>query len=236
MLPMNISSVQKNVGRKAARTVADQMFGEPPSPKALYQSELTLARMSQSDATTLLVDSLIKGEPDAPKVYISTPITGGNKLYDFLEAEHVHSKKELDASDLPAYDKQVITVNCKHAHRIATHLRNQGVCAVEPSSIQFPGWSQTLYNQNWTRVVNEVPFSKVIVCVGWELSYGCLLEVRAALDKGIPVTDEHDRPIDKASALKKISDSSHELVNKGFTLAHLSDALTAPFASLPMEA
>jgi hypothetical protein len=182
------------------------------------------------------VDSLIKGEPGAEKVYISTPITGGNKLYDFLEAEHVHSKKELDPNDLPAYDKQVVTVNCKHAHRIASKLRNQGVCAVEPSSIQFPGWSQTLYNQNWTRVVNEVPFSKVIVCDGWELSYGCLLEVRAALDKGIPVTDEHDHVIDKASALKKIADSSHHLVDKGFSVTHLSDALLAPIATLPMEA
>ncbi|MFN8611954.1 MAG: hypothetical protein U0931_30695 [Vulcanimicrobiota bacterium] len=233
---MNISSAQNKVGRKAARMVADQMFGDGPSARALYQSELTLARLPQSEATGLLIDSLIKGEPEAEKVYISTPITGGNKLYDFLQAEHVHSRRELDPSDMPAYDRQVITVNCKHAHRIAEKLRRQGVCAVEPSSIQFPGWSQTLYNQNWTRVVNEVPFSKVIVCDGWELSYGCLLEVRAALDKGIPVMDEDNRPIDKATALKRISDSSNELIEKGFTLAHLSEALTAPFASLPMEA
>lgn len=216
--------------------VADQMFGDGPSARALYQSELTLARMPQPEATTLLVDSLVKGEAGAEKVYISTPITGGNKLYEFLEAEHVHSRKELDPGDMPAYDKQVITVNCKHAHRIASKLRDQGVCAVEPSSIQFPGWSQTLYNRNWTRVVNEVPFSKVIVCDGWELSYGCLLEVRAALDKGITVTDEDNRPIDKASALKRIAASSAQLVAKGFTVAHLSQALTEPFASLPMEA
>ena len=228
--------MQINVGRRAARMVADQMFGEAPDPKRLYQSELTLARLGQTEATNLLVDSLVQGEPGAEKVYISTPITGGNKLYDFLEATNVRSKQELDPNDLPAYDQKVITVNCQHAHRISEKLRAQGICAVEPSSIQFPGWSQSLYNQNWTRVVHEVPFTKMIVCDGWELSYGCLLEVRAAIDKGIPVSDERNQPIDQAAALKRIQRSSTHLEHKGFRIAHLSQALTAPFATLPMEA
>ncbi len=226
----------RNVGHKAARMVAGRMFGETTDARSLYRSESSLSRMPQPEATSFLIDSLIQGEPKAEKVYISTPITGGNKLYEFLEAEHVHSRKELDPGDMHAYGKQVITVNCEHAHQIAEKLRSQGVCAVEPSSIQFPGWSQTLYNQNWTRVVNEVPFSQVIVCDGWELSYGCLLEVRAALDKGIPVSDEHNQPIDKKAALARIERSSAGLTDKGFTIGHLSDALTAPFATLPMEA
>ena len=180
-----MNAVQQ-VGQRAARMVASKMFGETPDPRTLYRSQSSLARMPQPEATSLLIDSLVKGEPQSEKVYVSTPITGGNKLYEFLEAEHVHSRRELDIHDMPAYDKQVITVNCQHAHRISEKLRAQGICAVEPSSIQFPGWSQTLYNQNWTRVVNEVPFSQVIVCDGWELSYGCLLEVRAALDRESP--------------------------------------------------
>lgn len=225
-----------NIARKAARTVADKMFGDSPNARSLYRSQTTLANMAQPEATTLLIDSLVQGEPQAEKVYISTPITGGNKLYEFLEAEKLRSRRDLRPEDMPAYESRVITVNCQRANRIAEKFRSQGVCAVEPSSIQFPGWSQTLYNKHWTRVVNEVPFSKVVVCDGWELSYGCLLEVRAAMDKGIPVADEHNRPIDKQSALARIKQSSASLEDKGFTMGHLSDALTAPFATLPMEA
>jgi len=43
--------MQINVGRRAARMVADRMFGEAPDPKRLYQSELTLAGLGQTEAT-----------------------------------------------------------------------------------------------------------------------------------------------------------------------------------------
>lgn len=231
---MQISAAMK-VARKAARHVADQILGEGPAARQLYQSQLTLAAMEREQATALLIDGLAKAAGDEPKVYVSTPITGGERLYEFLSDEKVTNKKQLDPSDIPAYNRKVIEANCSHASKIADKLRAQGVCALEPSSIQLPGWSQTRYNQNWVEVVNKVSLDKVVVCDGWQLSYGCLLEVRCALDKGIPVVDEDNQIIDRAQALARVQASSAQLAGQGFELGNLSRALTEPMASLPME-
>lgn len=217
-----------------AKKVAQTMKGHEISKRVVDHAQRTLAKMEQPVATDALVKSLAS-DMGNESIYVSTPITGGTRYFNFLKESGVTSKQELDKGQMTAYNMQVISVNCKNAAKVAEHLRSQGHSAIEPSAISLPGWSQPDYNAHWMRVVNELPFSKILVCDGWEASYGCLLEVRSAFDKGIQVVDQHMRPITRKDALTRVETTTRKLAENGFHVGLLSLALTAPVDQLPLE-
>lgn len=214
--------------------LAKAMHGEGLGRKVLEGAQAFMALVARPEATSEMIDCLQVGRHQDP-VYVSTPITGGNRLYDFLAEKGVTSKKELKLEDIPAYNSRVIHANCDRAREVARDLRREGEAAVEPAAIALPGWCQTKYNQHWTEVVRDLPLSKVVVCDGWQLSYGCLLEVRVALDRGLPVEDERGQAISREGALEKVRKSVAERSAQGFQLGPLERTLTQPFESLPME-
>lgn len=214
--------------------LASAMHGQSIARRVLQGAQEFLALLPQKETTQELIDCLQVGRHRAP-VYVSTPITGGNRLYDFLAEKGVTSKKELSIEDIPAYNSKVITANCSRAKQIAREVRRSGQDAIEPAAISLPGWCQTKYNQHWTEVVRDLPLSKVVVCDGWQLSYGCLLEVRVALDRGIPVEDERGRTLSRGAALDEVREAVSHRATQGFHLAPLERTLTEPFESLPME-
>ena len=57
---------------------------------------------------------------------------------------------------------------------------------MDPSEITIPEWSQSHYAAHWDAVVKELA-SKVVLAPGWDFSTGCVLELKRALDKGIPI-------------------------------------------------
>jgi hypothetical protein len=217
-----------------AKKVAQTMIGHDLSRRVMDEAQRTLAKMEQPVATDALVKSLAQ-DMGHEAIYVSTPITGGTRYFNFLEQQGASSKEQLNQGQLTAYNMQVIAVNCNNAAKVADGLREQGHSAIEPSAISLPGWSQTQYNSNWMKVVNDLPSSKMLVCDGWEASYGCLLEVRSAFDKGIPVVDQHQRPISREDALKRVEKTTRELAERGFHVGLLSLALTAPVEQLPLE-
>ena len=221
--------------QEQAKIVSDALVGDPVDHADLKSAEAAISPFDRKTTTDQLISNIRAANNGKPEVYLSTPITGGDRLYNYLESKQAHSKSELAPEDLGGYTSKVIISNCKHAHKIADELRKDGDQIVEPSQITLPGWDQTKYNANWTDFVSQLPLSKVEVCDGWQLSYGCLLEVRTALDKGIPVVDEHGKAVTREGAKEIVDQAVTDASGRGFTLGALSKVITDPLDTLPLE-
>lgn len=215
--------------------IALSMLGKAPAKEVLENAQNTLAQLDRPVATQTLLDSVDRMCWKNKAVYVSTPITGGDRLYSFLEKHGLKSKKEMTPELKAEYNREVIAENCSNAAEVNHKLRGEGKVCFAPSAFEFPDWSQTKYNEHWTQFVREAPLEGVVVCDGWQLSYGCLLEVRTALDNSIPVLTEHGEVVTRDGALKFVEDSKANLESKGFKLGLLSQALTEPLETLPME-
>jgi hypothetical protein len=234
MLPSKPSAVDpqmKHIGEHAS-LVASALLNRAPLAANLRASESWLASLPRQHITDLLIDAVNQACNHQPDIYLSTPITGGPRLYAFLQSRNKRSKAELSPEEVVQYTQQVVKQNCTHAHAVAELLRQGGRSVIEPSQIGIPGWNQAHYNENWTAFVRELHLKELHVCDGWQLSYGCLLEVRAALDKGLPVLDESGKQLDRQQATRAVQRAVEQV---SFPLATLTKVLTAPMHSLPLE-
>lgn len=194
-----------------------------------------LAEAPQQQTTKAVLQNLTAETKDYKTVYVSTPITGGQRLYDFLEERGVASKNELPPADRAAYAREVVKANVRKAEKRAEQLRSSGMAVINPTAVAIPKWGQTDYNRNWVEVLSKINLAAVMLCPGWQLSYGCLLEVRTALDRGVPVNDEKNRPVTRDNALRRVTAAVNEVREKGMKVADLPKVLTEPFESLAME-
>lgn len=147
-------------------------------------------RLPQAEFTRLYVEQAKKQLGGSPMTYISTPITGGLKKFDLLERLGVSDKKDLDSKGKSRFVQDVILGNTHRAFRIAESVRLEpGYDKVmDPSEITIPEWSQSHYAAHWDAVVKELA-SRVVLAPGWDYSSGCILELKRALDKGIPIQE-----------------------------------------------
>lgn len=153
-------------------------------------------KLSQPEFTRLYVESAKEQLDGQPMTYISTPITGGSRKYDLYRDLGVKDKSEFDQTGKKRFVKDVIVANTNVAFRIAESVRSeQGYGMVmDPSEITIPEWSQSHYAAHWDAVVKELA-SKVVLAPGWDFSSGCILELKRALDKGVPVEEVALMPV-----------------------------------------
>lgn len=153
-------------------------------------------KMPQSEFTDLYVEQAKKQLDGRPMVYVSTPITGGRKKFDLFDNLGVKDKAEFDKSAKDRFVKDVIVANTNRAFRISESLRqeNSNALVMDPSEITIPEWSQSHYAAHWDAVVKELA-SKVVLAPGWDFSSGCILEIKRALDKGVPVQEVVVSPV-----------------------------------------
>ncbi len=220
----------------APQRAALALLGQHVAIGERSKHSIELAEAPQAQTTRAVLQNLTQQTKDFKTVYVSTPITGGARLYEFLEDKGVTSKAELKGEDKAAYGREVVKPNVRTAEKRAEKLRQSGLAVINPTAVAIPKWGQTDYNRNWVEVLNKVNLAAVMLCPGWQLSYGCLLEVRTALDRGVPVNDEKDRPITREKALARVTQAVNQVREKGLKVADLPKVLTEPFESLAMEA
>lgn len=153
-------------------------------------------KMPQPEFTKLYVEAALEQLDGRPMTYVSTPITGGRKKFELFEDLGVKDKTEFDKSGKKRFVKDVIVANTNRAYRISEAVReNQDYGMVmDPSEITIPEWSQSHYAAHWDAVVKELA-SKVVLAPGWDFSSGCILELKRALDKGVPVEEVALKPM-----------------------------------------
>ncbi len=219
------------------RDVADVLLGTQfhPSRKA-YASKVFA--LDQGQSTGQLVRHLrpLASWNRQRFAYVSTPITGGERLYEYLASCGVKSKKDLTPEQMGGFYSKVIQANSRAAAEVSHRLRDHKVATLNPSAANFPGWKQTQYNANWTGLLQNLALDAVVLCPGWQLSYGCLLEVRSALDHDIPLKDDSLRPLSRKDLSEQVEAAVVKARARGFEVSdYLPKALTAPLQELPLE-
>lgn len=222
MTMMNINPAQRTAQALALELIQGK---SAPRPAELANAVKEGGPVDQATFTASLIDNLNEMLP-GPTTFISTPISGGPRLMEFLDK---HNLKSLDggvpkmpAEHQAAYEKEVIQANSKHATDLAAMLRAEGP-TLESADIEgIPGFRQPDYNRNWVDVVENVkPIDRLVVCDGWQFSFGTLLEVRVALDRGLKVEDEVGAAINPSRVRSEVKDAMAEASRHGLDFSRL---------------
>ncbi len=182
-----------------------------------------LGPFERHDFSPDFVDRL-KEEANGRKIlYVSTPVTGGHRLYQFLEEKGKKSVRELDPGDNGQFVCNVIEKNCAAAGDLADKFRNDDTLVVDPSRLAVNRWQQAEYLNHWLDVVKIA--SGVVLQDGWELSEGCVHEARTAFSLGIPVSDARGEQLTRDSALERLEASVARVRAAGFNPPDLKEVL-----------
>lgn len=171
----------------------------------------------QAEFTAGYVQVLKGLKGTGPLTYLSTPITGGEKKYEFLVRHGKTDKGQLDEAESREYARDVIGYNSEMAKGVANCLGGNPANGVvlNPGTVTIPGWTQKDYLNHWLTVVREVA-DKVVLVPGWEFSKGCVYEAREALNKGIPLQEIRIQDLDRTSAQDRVNEAVGKLEGVGF--------------------
>ena len=183
-----------------------------------------LGPFERNDFSPDFVERLQEEAQGRKILYVSTPVTGGFRLYQFLEGKGKKSVRELDPADNAEFVSQVIEKNCAAADELAQSLRREDTLVVDPSRLAVNRWQQAEYLNHWLDVVRIA--SGLVMQDGWELSEGCVHEARTAFSLGIPVYDARGEQLTRESALSRLEDSVERVRQAGFNPPDLEDVLT----------
>lgn len=206
------SRVPSKVELAALQTLAGR--DDVPEEFAEISSPLSLTR---EEFTQQFIGACREFANGRPITYMSTPVTGGTRKYDFLADRGKRSKSQLAEQEQADFARDVIGGNTDQAFSIAECLRDvpELGLVMDPSEISMPGWTQQMYLEHWLDVVHQLA-DRVVVAPGWEVSKGCVYEVRDALEKGVPVETAHGKPLDRETVLACISGEVQRLSQAGF--------------------
>ena len=136
------------------------------------------------------------GEPDV--VYLSTPITTGPAMIEYLRAggdanPDLHGdlvRSELMRDNLSA----LVPIR----ENVITSFRKEML--IDPTDLTVPGWSQREYMRFWAEVM-ELFADHIVFADGWALSTGCTFEFMVAWSLGIPMYDSDCQLLSSDTAL-----------------------------------
>lgn len=208
------------------------LLGHDRHPASLSYLSRSLEDKTQPEISDQVMKSLRPSVDRRGKsVYLSTPITGGVRLYESMVAYGVTSKNELSRDQREAVMKHNITAS----ERTADKLRQKGCTTLNPTAMNVNKWTQSHYNKHWLTLLNNLSFDSLRLCAGWQLSYGCLLEIRTALDRGLEVRDEQGVELNRSRAQRRVEHATTWATNHGFEVKELRRVLTAPLETLALE-
>jgi hypothetical protein len=176
-----------------------------------------VAAPDQATITAGYIAVLKANKGNGPLTYLSTPITGGQRKYEFLAQREKTSKAELSEPESREFARDVIGYNTEMAKGVAECLQGnpENGVVVNPGTLNVPGWTQRDYLNHWLAVVKEVA-DKVVLVPGWQFSKGCVYEAREALNKGIPVQEIQITDLDRTSAQARVDQAVEMLETTGF--------------------
>lgn len=158
--------------------------------------------------------------PDAFVVYLSTPITTGPRLLDWLAANRSSDLSSGatggGADGVEIVREEVITENLARLEPLRDRVNSQwpGCELIDPTDLTVPGWSQWEYHRFWVEVLNLL-VDHVVFADGWELSTGCTIEYVTSLRAGISMEDSRGRRIEPEDAARRLREAARVLSEAG---------------------
>lgn len=109
-------------------------------------------------------------------VYVSTPITSGQRFADWSSSRAM----EFDLSHPETYReflREVLEPNSEHARTVIKELRTRfNKPLIDPTALKdIEGWIQDDYRYFWAKVIEQYA-GTVVFLNGWQYSNGCAYE------------------------------------------------------------
>lgn len=150
--------------------------------------------------------------PGRCAVYIAAPITSGRHLL------HFRRRYELDASSQHynrLLNEHVVVPNRGRVRPVIAELRHKlAKPVIDPTELEFPGWTQEQYRALW-RAVIEAFADEVVFLDGWEYSNGCAYEFLVACQQHLKMYDEALKPLTLTEGRRLIEDAVNKLRKSG---------------------
>lgn len=170
-------------------------------------------------------------------VYVSVPITSGQRELQLMRKLGVRSSDELRTNDPVLWQREVLEANERDALANVALVRDAawlppGFVVVDPSRMSVKGWDQDDYNRFWVRLMSEhVRF--LVATPGWEYSRGARTEVGYALTfatEHLEVVDQDGHRID-ADALHGLAETARSMLAGMGWSSNEVDAYLSPLAT-----
>lgn len=156
--------------------------------------------------------------------YVSAPITSGWRFLTWYREKGRELKNQSAYKD--AHAIEVIAANCQHVSDTVAQLkrREHPRLVLDPTSFDFPGWTQADYHCFWGKVIQRF-VDRTIFLDGWEASVGCVYEFSVTVRAGILAYDERDKLITPVEALRGIELSASAMAELGLETDVLQSAI-----------
>jgi len=141
-------------------------------------------------------------------VYVSTPITTGERFINWYESVG----KQLDKEGSDYANKRAESVICPNIRDVKEYIKKikktSNKVIIDPTNLENGRfqWSQNEFYQFWDRVIKEV-VKEIIFLDGWEYSVGCCCELLSAVECNINMYSQNGRRLSVEEALIKIKKS-----------------------------
>lgn len=157
-------------------------------------------------------------------VYVSVPITSGQREVELMCRVGVRSSTELRAAEPELWRREVLEANEADAVANVADVRDapwvpDRFVVVDPSRMRVKGWDQDDYNRFWVRLMSEhVRF--LVAAPGWEYSRGARTEIGYALSfpaEDLEVVDPAGHVIDAATLRTLAATARSTLAEMGWS-------------------
>jgi hypothetical protein len=169
-------------------------------------------RSDKPDEIERALEALARQYGARKLIYLSTPITTGQRYYDFVRGV---------GRDLPPDKrkhlsrKHVLEPNMAAARVVRERLAAQlNEPVIDPTAVDYKDWGQEDYKVLWASVI-ERSARAVAFVDGWEYSNGCAFEFLTAVRTVKDLMDEHLQPLAPASGVKLVESAIPEIMHLG---------------------
>lgn len=154
-------------------------------------------------------------------VYLSSAITTGKRLYDYLSKHKIKDPSKVSHETLFG---TIMNQNIAESIVASSKIRGLGYpYVIVPGYFIANGWTQQHYYDLWDKVVND--YSDIVFMnAGWEFSSGCVTELYLGLKYNKDLRDVEMNPFNLDEGLKKIRSAIVKLEKRGFKPEKLCDA------------
>jgi hypothetical protein len=172
-----------------------------------------------------LVELLRGVFPERVALYVSAPITSGQRFVDWYSRNR-NLAGLGDEQFRREHGKEVVAPNRIAASALIKRVRGiDSGPVIDPTAVRdIEGWTQGDYRTAWARIIEE--FARAVVFTdGWEFSNGCCYEFLVATKAGIETLDESLQPITLAAGVSLVRHAVVEMSSRGLSVEFLRGIL-----------
>lgn len=140
--------------------------------------------------------------------YLSTPITTGRRLYDYIKDQGLNTPEQLRQEERLSL---VVRPNIRRAREVRDLIeRSLGGYVIDPTEIEFDAWTQSDYRVLWAEVIARIAL-RVVFVDGWQYSSGCAYECLSAARNHRQLLSEQLRPITLERAVELLREATTDI-------------------------